>query len=197
MLNVHRCRVAFTNYLFCNSPTSRCNARSTTVQSVHRSECAVTFMIQNANCSLLNSKDHHRLCKLNRKTLVLKLQVLISRVTGTVTSTWEPPSLQLLAGTEFHPSKNSTHHFCHSKKTSPTSAVCICCTHNASFTCPTTSGRRSMLTNAEKKRLPQHKHRHTHTHVVTWQQYSNAYEYSFYLAKETIDVHERLTNFLD
>ena len=113
-----------------------------------------------------------------------------------ITNTCERPSLQLLAGTEFHPSKNSTHHFCHSKKTSPTSAVCICCTHNASFTSPTTSGRRSMLTNAEKKRLPQHKQRHTHTHVVTWQQYSNAYEYSFYLVKETIDVQERLTNFL-
>ena len=59
--------------------------------------------------------------------------------------------------------------FCYSKKTSPTSAMCICCRHNATFTCATTSGRRSMLTNAQKKRLPQHKHRHTHTHVVTLQ----------------------------
>ena len=60
--------VAAVKYVSNNSPISWCRARAA-VQSVHRSECAVLFMMRNAQCSLLNTQTIESGTQIGRRWL--------------------------------------------------------------------------------------------------------------------------------
>ena len=80
-------------------------------------------------------------------------------------------------------------------------SVCVCL-----CVCLRGQGRKKGTIRQSHERTRKHTHKHTHTHTHTHThapphgqlatQYVDAYKYSFYLAKERIDVYERIAEFL-